>query len=99
MSGLLLLVLAGLSIYAIRASFIAGAGRVELPAALERALAHGPPAVLAALLGSVVVPAGPGSVDLTALAVAAVAIVASRRLGMLSTVAIGSVLLVLLAQV
>jgi len=93
MSWLPLFVAAGLVTFAIRLSFIALLGRVELPALLTRSLRFVPPAVLSAIiLPELLVKDGaldlrPGNVRLIAGVVAAV--VAWRTRNVVLTIAVG----------
>jgi branched-subunit amino acid transport protein len=93
MSWLPLFVAAGLVTFAIRLSFIALLGRVELPALLTRSLRFVPPAVLSAIiLPELLVKDGaldlrPGNVRLIAGVVAAV--VAWRTRNVVLTIAAG----------
>ncbi|HEX6311560.1 MAG TPA: AzlD domain-containing protein [Acidimicrobiia bacterium] len=97
MSGLALLAVTGVLLYGLRASFIVPAGRLTIPAGLERLLEHARPAVLAALLVSVIV-GGPGTgFDPAAVVVAAVAMVAASRLSFLATTVVGLATIGLLA--
>lgn len=88
MSGLVILLVTGVALYAQRASFIVPSGRWVMPARWEAVLVHARPAVLGALLASVLVDRG-GAPDLGALAVAAVAFAAAGRLGFLGTTVVG----------
>lgn len=92
-------VAAGAVIFALRASFVLSAGRVALPASARRLLVHARPAVLAALAASVVTTAGSPVPDWEALAVGVVALVVSRRLGMVGTVVAGLATVALLSVV
>jgi len=93
MSWLPLFVAAGLVTFAIRLSFIALLGRVQLPALLTRSLRFVPPAVLSAIiLPEILVKDGaldlrPGNVRLIAGVVAAV--VAWRTRNVVLTIAVG----------
>ncbi len=98
MTSALLIALTGVSIYALRASFVVAAGRIELPDTIRRALGFGPPAVLAALLASLVVADSPRSPDPRALAVTVVALAVSRRASMVPTIGAGFVTLVLIGS-
>jgi len=93
MSWLPLFVAGGLVTFAIRLSFLALLGRVELPALLTRSLRFVPPAVLSAIiLPELLVKDGaldlrPGNVRLIAGVVAAV--VAWRTRNVVLTIAVG----------
>lgn len=52
MSALAVLALAGVASYGLRASFIAGAGSVTMPARVEAGLRYARPAVIAALVAT-----------------------------------------------
>jgi branched-subunit amino acid transport protein len=93
MSWLPVFLVAGLVTFAIRLSFIALLGRVELPVVLTRALRFVPPAVLSAIIfPELLVRDGaldlrPGNVRLIAGVIAAV--VAWRTRNVLLTIAVG----------
>jgi branched-subunit amino acid transport protein len=93
-----MLALAGLGIYAIRASFLLSAGHVRLGPASRRVLGHARVALLGALLAGVVTrqPTAAGLVDPTALAVVAVAALATRRAGTAAAVPAGLIAIVAL---
>lgn len=97
MSWLPALVVAGLVTFAIRLSFVALLGKVELPVLVIRALRFVPPAVLSAIiLPEMLVRDGaldlrPGNVRLVAGVVAAV--VAWRTRSVVLTIAVGMVVL------
>ena len=101
MSPLLVLVFTGLALYAIRASFLVTAGRFRLPVRVQAALGHARPAVLAALLVTILTGGdGPaGIADPTALVVTGVAVVVSMRAGMITTVLAGLVAIAVLGTV
>jgi branched-subunit amino acid transport protein len=86
MSALVVVLLAGLGTYLLRASFVVAAGWLTIPASVQRVLRHSPPAVLAAILATGVAGDGglPALVRLTpvtgAAAVALLAAVGSRSL-------------------
>ncbi|MEM9746709.1 MAG: AzlD domain-containing protein [Actinomycetota bacterium] len=97
MSAPLLLLVSGLVVLGLRASFLVPAGRITLPVSWRTTLEHARPAVLGALTASVVVgSSGVASVDPVAVAVAAIAYVVAGRAGMLTTVAVGFAAAVLL---
>ena len=77
-------------VFAIRALFILPAGRFGIPDSWRSALDHARPAVLAALLTTVLVGSGPlAAPDLRAVAIAAVAVAVSSRASMGTTVLVG----------
>ena len=83
MSGIGMLALAGLGIYAIRASFVVAGHRVRLGGRARRALDHGRVALLGALLADLMTrqPGVHWLVDPTAAVVVATAALAARRGG------------------
>ncbi|MFP5451969.1 MAG: hypothetical protein ACLGG9_09505 [Thermoleophilia bacterium] len=91
MSGLLLLAVAGLGIYAIRASFVVAGERVRLGPGTRAALGHARAPLVAALLTGLIAqrPAAGLPVDPVAVAVVAVAALAVRRGGTASAVLAG----------
>ncbi|MEM9039724.1 MAG: AzlD domain-containing protein [Actinomycetota bacterium] len=90
MSAPMLLLVSGLVVLGLRASFLVPAGRITLPLSWRTTLERARPAVLGALTASVVVgSSGALSVDPIAVAVAAVAYVVAGRAGMLTTVGVG----------
>ena len=99
MSGFLVLAVTGALFYGQRASFIAGAGNRRIPPAWERRLDHARPAVLGALLVSVMAPGDGALPDGPALVVAAVAFVAAGRFGLLGTVLAGIATVIALAPI
>ncbi len=93
MTELVILAVAGVGTWAMRASFIATAGGWQVPAAAQRALGHSRHAVLAALVATALAsrsaPGEFGVPPIELLAAAVAALVAWRTGGMLRTVAAG----------
>jgi branched-subunit amino acid transport protein len=82
--GFVILLLAGAGIYAIRASFIVGGGRLHLPARVQGSLGHARAAVLGALIVGVLTGGGAGPaglLDPVGLAVVVAAALVARRAG------------------
>lgn len=80
--GLVVLLLAGTGIYAMRASFIVGGRRLHLPSGMQGALGHARAAVLGALIVGMLTGGGAGPaglLDPVGLAVVATAAFVARR--------------------
>ena len=82
-------------VFSIRALFVLPAGRFTIPPAGRAALEHARPAVLAALLATVIAGSGPlATPDVHAIAIAGGAAVVSRRWSMPATVLAGVAIIV-----